>query len=293
MGFFVSALIGMIGLAISAIASNNQSSAQESATNQQMAIAQQQLQQNQQIANQNFGLQQNQFEYQQQLNKLQMQREDTAMQRQVADLKAAGLSPLMASGGATTGQLISGSAPQFDVSGINSALSNMLGVKQDYASRKQQAYQFQRQQQLQTAQLGQDLVSSYLDNKYKLSMITGQDITNAYNAIHGTRDPNLQSALVDLIQSYLDNKNIKPTDLIDTAIDNGKKGLTNAGETMKTNAKRTGDIILDTLETSGKAIAKPYLHGYERFKAWRMEQRKKREEKKAIKRFNKAASGWN
>lgn len=292
MGMFISAIVGMIGLAISALAANHQSSVQETANSQQMAIAQQQLQQNQQIANQNFGLQQNQFEYQQQLNQLQMQREDTAMQRQVADLKAAGLSPLMASGGASTGQLISGSAPQFDVSGINSALSNMLGVHQDYASRKQQAYQFQRQQQLQIAQLGQDLVSSYLDNKYKMSMITGQDITNAYNAVHGTRDPNLQSAIVDMIQSYLDNKNIKPTDLIDTAIDNGKKGISNASETMKTNVKRTGHIVLDTLKTSGQAVAKPYVHGYQRFQAWRLEQRKKLEERKAIKKFNKAASGW-
>lgn len=292
MGFFVSALIGMIGLAISAIASNHQSSVQETANNQQMAIVQQQLQQNQQVATQNFGLQKDQFEYQKYLNQLQMQREDTAIQRQVADLKRAGLSPLMASGGASTGQLISGTAPQFDVSGINSALSNMLGVKQDYASRKQQAYQFQRQQQLQTAQLGQDLVSSYLDNKYKMSMITGQDITNAYNAVHGTRDPNLQSAIVDMIQSYLDGKNIKPTDLIDTAIDNGKKGITNAGETIKTNAKRTGDIVLDTLTNSAKAVAKPYIHGYQRFQAWILEKRKKLEEKKAIKKFNKAAASW-
>jgi len=61
----------------------------------------------------NFGLQQQNFEYQKGLQQTMMNREDNSVQRRVADLKAAGLSPVLAAGqGAGAGSIVSTTAPQ-------------------------------------------------------------------------------------------------------------------------------------------------------------------------------------
>lgn len=101
-----------------------------------MDFANRQLQAQTDIANKNFGLQQEQFQYQKDLNELQMQREDNAMQRQVADLQAAGFSPLAAIGGSgsAAGSLNAGSAPQYDGSGIGAAAGQYLDIARQYAS---------------------------------------------------------------------------------------------------------------------------------------------------------------
>ena len=101
-----------------------------------MDFANRQLQAQTDIANKNFGLQQEQFQYQKDLNELQMQREDNAMQRQVADLKAAGFSPLAAIGGSgsAAGSLNAGTAPQYDGTGIGAAAGQYLDLARQYAS---------------------------------------------------------------------------------------------------------------------------------------------------------------
>lgn len=206
-------ILGVVALGVTIFAtmfgianSIDQAQQSENQFNQSQELAEKSLETQKDIADQNFGLSEKQFEYQKQLNELQMQREDTAMQRQVADLKAAGLSPLMAGSGSPTGNLVSASAPSYDGSGILGAMSNLLGVKQDYASRKQAAYQFERQQAIQTAQTYSDLISSRLQNKKLSAEIEGIKINNEYNRVHGPRDPNAASALADYLMSYIDSK---------------------------------------------------------------------------------------
>lgn len=92
----------------------------------QAARAQQQAQ-----YNQNMAFQREQFDYQKQLNDLQIQREDTAAQRQVADMRAAGISPLAQFSSASTGSLSGSgfSGPSASpVAGSASPISLISGV---------------------------------------------------------------------------------------------------------------------------------------------------------------------
>lgn len=220
----------------------------------QMDFANRQLGEQTRIADQNFALQQqsqswNQnmqqsaFDYQKQLNATQMQREDTALQRQMADARAAGLSPLsvVGSSGASSSPLSSSSpsdvnAAQYDGSGIASASGQYLDLANQYAqlhmmatnqhlSRRQQAYQQERSLQ-QGAQLAlAQMVQNMTQNQQSLALQVFNSAVNArnsfaqrdlwdasasrtraeteWNDLNGWRSQSLENLAVSLLASFL------------------------------------------------------------------------------------------
>lgn len=166
-------------------------------------LAKNQLDLTEKTATENLNLQKEQFNYQKELNDLTMQREDTAMQRQVADLKAAGLSPLMLSGGASANPLTSATAPQFDVSGINQAIGNMIGAYNDSFNRKMMKRQFGLQTAVSTAEAYTKL--SELSLQKKRANLENAILSLDYNYYknHPERNLGLQQVLLNLASRLL------------------------------------------------------------------------------------------
>lgn len=197
-------IVALIGAFASIAAAIIGFAAQDYTSSKTEDLAKQNLQQNKEVAQQNFELSQQQFDYQKELNELIMQREDTAFQRQVADLKAAGLSPLNIAGGSPATPLTSANAPQFDMSGINQAFQGMIGAYNDSFNRKIASQQFALQSKAQTAQIYTQLAENYRDQKQAQLEYKYLDEKLKWEKKHGFRDVNWKSDITQMIENWLD-----------------------------------------------------------------------------------------
>lgn len=122
------------------------------------------------MAEKNYAMQQDVYQAQMRENELTRQREDSAYQRQVADLKAAGLSPLMASNGAGATSLSVGTTPQYDTQAVSTAQGSAIELAREYAELRNMArgQYLTRKQEATNQRIGAQLALSQLDKERRL-----------------------------------------------------------------------------------------------------------------------------
>lgn len=97
----------------------------------------------------NFGLGLANYRYQKDLQNEIFRREDTSIARRVHDLKASGLSPVLAAGqGAGTGGIVSTHAPEIDPTLATSIFTSLATMEKDFAVKDQQIRTLQSQKDL-------------------------------------------------------------------------------------------------------------------------------------------------
>lgn len=98
----------------------------------------------------NFGLGLANYNYQKDLQNKMFRREDTSIARRVHDLKASGLSPVLAAGqGASAGPVVSTRAPE--INGLNQIpenIINLMSMEKDFAVKDEQIKLLKTQQGL-------------------------------------------------------------------------------------------------------------------------------------------------
>lgn len=246
---WLSAIIGLIGLIGTIGAGVAQSTAQENANdiaeegqNKQYELGLKNLEFQRETADKNFGLLERAYNEQRDYNQTVMNREDTAFQRQVEDLKKAGLSPLMVSGGSPATAITTGSAPQYDATGVGNAYAGLGNtINQLFRTKAEKAQIKGALKANIISALGNaptNMMNSYYqlqEQKLRTDILRAE--SNYYNE-HGYRPSSFSELLSDLIKGINGNKISSPTMFY------------NFGEDIREKGKETGKKVLELLNST-------------------------------------------
>lgn len=197
--------------------------------------------QNLDISKQNLGFQQEQLAYEKSIQQKIFDREDSSIQRRVADLRRAGLSPVLAAGqGADAGAVVKTSAPQqeqrqqtnFNVP-KSSSLLEMINTIKDISMTNAQMDLINAQKESVNA----DVVNK-LENAKKI-----QSETNYLN--------NQNAALVHDFQMFKgEGTSSKPSGLTRSIIE-GKGFLKKLSDKMSNSGFNNSSILADKIRSKG------------------------------------------
>lgn len=227
-------------------------------------------------AEKNLQFSKEQYEYQKRLQQTIFDREDNAVQRRVADLKAAGLSPVLAAGsGAGAGQAVSTVAPHAETPEINVGLGQKVQSVLDAMSAIEQIKKQKVENSLVQAQ------KSYYDSQ---SAKVEQEKTNLETINAGQQIKN-ESDLLDL--NYAKESGINPNRQSSNPshdfINGIKGGLRKLRDKPKYTRAEASDLAMKNLGLDKTKMNINPIYSLKNMKAYRAEYKRLLKERVPIK----------